>query len=471
MCSLASSQTKRIMATFDRLALFLACGPIAASGCASSPPPKEFSEGDIVTLDGGDGSTCKDLDAQGKTAKVTGRFVGDCTVNVANFTSLVVEKASFAGARLAIEAHGQVGTIRVSDVALQGANCGSGEDGSALGVSVEAGKVESVLIERVFVADLCGKENAHGIIVKTGKSATPDSGPSVTAVVVRDSDLTNLRTGSSEALTVEGRIEAVAILRNHVRHTSNIAIDVIGYECDKGLKDCSGSPDNVLILDNVVSHDHGKCDGCAGVYVDGVSGPAVILNNRVEGFYASISAEAETELKKTLGVIMIGKNELHPTQIGEEHTDYAVIMGGECYTDGFDGDSDKKCFRQAQSTFTAVSLANSMVDSKLDLKQTCDPHKEDNKKARGGKKWKPCPKEKPLEWSPLAQPRCKFADVELPQECRDLFPANRPVAADVPMEAIISKCTAAYQRAARFEPLGQGLEHNESCLSLNETQP
>ncbi len=119
--------------------------------------------------------------------------------------------------------------------------------------------------------------NAFGIAVY-GSSTTP-----ATDVVIDSNDVHNLKTGSSESLTLNGNVTSFQVTNNTVHDNNNIGIDFIGFEgtCPDAAQDqardgeCSGntvwnisSQGNQAYTDGDYSADGLYCDGATRVTIE-----------------------------------------------------------------------------------------------------------------------------------------------------------------------------------------------------------
>lgn len=125
--------------------------------------------------------------------------------------------------------------------------------------------------------DLANSGNAFGIAVY-GTSVTPSTG-----IVIEGNDVHDLRTGSSESVTLNGNVTNFRVANNTVHDNNNIGIDFIGFEqtCPDPAQDqardgvCSGntvynisSQGNQAYPNGDYSADGLYCDGGTGVVLE-----------------------------------------------------------------------------------------------------------------------------------------------------------------------------------------------------------
>jgi hypothetical protein len=138
----------------------------------------------------------------------------------------------------------------------------------------------------------CGTPSpqAFGLVVVGAVGSSP-----LTNITISGNTLTDLKTGCSESLTVNGNINGFTISHNSVHNNSNIGIDAIGGEgVASGYHQYNGSPNdqarNGEISDNTIYSIHSNSLGrsgpyglncyCAdGIYLDGSAEMVVERNN------------------------------------------------------------------------------------------------------------------------------------------------------------------------------------------------
>lgn len=146
------------------------------------------------------------------------------------------------------------------------------------GIQVE-GAGNNIKILNCNIHHIASDRNAHAINV-VGTSSRP-----ITGLVIEGNKIHDLRLGSSEAVTINGNIDGFRVIRNVVRNSNNIGIDVTGgygvapREFDRAR--------NGVIADNQVSDIDSRSNpayrgrmAAAGIYVDGGVN-VVIERNRV----------------------------------------------------------------------------------------------------------------------------------------------------------------------------------------------
>lgn len=246
------------------------------------------------------------------------------------------------------------------------------EDKTVIGVLIN-GPSEHVELTNLFIHDIATYEkdgNAHGIAVYGDES--------ISDIDITNNTLTDLTLGWSEALVVNGDVSDFLIEDNHVHHTNNIGIDVIGYE---GI---AADPDrdfarNGIIRGNDVHHNssydnpsYGKEYSAGGIYVDGGS-DILIEENMV--YQNDIGIEATSEHKDKFATnINILNNDVY------ENVITGISIGGYDSERGGTKDSviagntlsgnDTKDLEGAQLLVQYYAYSNRVEQNKLTASQT-----------------------------------------------------------------------------------------------------
>lgn len=246
------------------------------------------------------------------------------------------------------------------------------EDKTVIGVLVN-GPSEHVELTNLFIHDIATYKkdgNAHGIAVYGDES--------ISDIDITNNTLTDLTLGWSEALVVNGDVSDFIIADNHVHHTNNIGIDVIGYE---GI---AADPDrdfarNGIIRGNDVHHNssydnpsYGKEYSAGGIYVDGGS-DILIKENTV--YQNDIGIEATSEHKDKFATnINILNNDVY------ENVITGISIGGYDSERGGTKDSliagntlsgnDTKDLEGAQLLVQYYAYSNRVEQNKLTASQT-----------------------------------------------------------------------------------------------------
>jgi hypothetical protein len=157
----------------------------------------------------------------------------------------------------------------------------------------------------------CGAPSpqAFGLVVVGTVGTSP-----LTNVTINGNTLTDLKTGCSESLTVNGNVNGFTISHNTVHNNSNIGIDAIGGEgVASGYQQYNGSPNdqarNGEISDNTVYTIHSNSLGpngpyglacyCAdGIYLDG-SAEIIVERNTVYDVDLGIEVTGEGAAQNT----------------------------------------------------------------------------------------------------------------------------------------------------------------------------
>ncbi|GHA06829.1 hypothetical protein GCM10008090_15640 [Arenicella chitinivorans] len=106
-------------------------------------------------------------------------------------------------------------------------NTPSSRDPDIYGILLYGDSIDRVLIKNNHLHYLHGKDNAHGIAaLGTGSS----EGSAISNIIIEQNRLEDLRTGSSEAIAINGNVRNWEVTHNQISRTNNIAIDAIGGE-------------------------------------------------------------------------------------------------------------------------------------------------------------------------------------------------------------------------------------------------
>lgn len=175
-----------------------------------------------------------------------------------------------------------------------------------------------------------GSGDAHGIKV-AGRSTAP-----MTTIVIDGNEVHSLRTGSSEALVVNGNVSGFRITHNVVHDCNNIGIDMIGFENGNLPPSLDRARDGIC-ADNVVYNIDARFNpayggdftlgggdaAAAGIYVDG--GSNIIVERNVV-YACNFGVEIGTEESAANGgqadAITLRDNLVHHCH------DAGLIMGG-----------------------------------------------------------------------------------------------------------------------------------------------
>ncbi|MFK3937499.1 DUF1565 domain-containing protein [Alkalihalobacillus sp. NPDC078783] len=246
------------------------------------------------------------------------------------------------------------------------------EDKTVIGVLVN-GPSAHVELSNLFIHDIATYEkdgNAHGIAVYGEEP--------ITNIEITNNTLTDLKLGWSEALVVNGDVSDFLIADNHVHHTNNIGIDVIGYE---GI---AADPDrdfarNGVIRGNDVHHNssydnpsYGGDYSAGGIYVDGGS-DILIEENCVYQNDIGIEATSEHEGKFATNIKILNNDVYENVYTGITIGGYDSERGGT--TDSvISGNTlsgnDTKDLEGAQLLVQYYAYSNLVEQNKLTASQT-----------------------------------------------------------------------------------------------------
>ncbi|MBX2840116.1 MAG: hypothetical protein KTR35_24885 [Gammaproteobacteria bacterium] len=95
------------------------------------------------------------------------------------------------------------------------------------GIGAYGESIRNVLISNNRISNLSGEKNAHGIaIYGTGRTEQE----AIRHIIIEKNTLSALKTGSSEAIAINGNVRNWEISKNKIADVTNIAIDAIGGE-------------------------------------------------------------------------------------------------------------------------------------------------------------------------------------------------------------------------------------------------
>ncbi|MEY8749255.1 right-handed parallel beta-helix repeat-containing protein [Alkalicoccobacillus gibsonii] len=246
------------------------------------------------------------------------------------------------------------------------------EDKTIMGVLVN-GPSEHVELTNLFIHDIATYKkdgNAHGIAVY-GEELISD-------IDITNNTLTDLKLGWSEALVVNGDVSDFLIADNHVHHTNNIGIDVIGYE---GI---AADPDrdfvrNGIIRGNDVHHNssydnpsYGKEYSAGGIYVDGGS-DILIEENTVYRNDIGIEATSEHKDKFATNINILNNNVYENVITGISIGGYDSERGGtkdSLIAGNTLSGNDTKDLEGAQLFVQYYAYSNRVEQNKLTASQT-----------------------------------------------------------------------------------------------------
>ena len=151
----------------------------------------------------------------------------------------------------------------------------------------------------------CGTPSpeALGLIVAGTIGTSP-----LTNITIAGNELTDLQTGCSESMTVNGNVNGFAVTHNKVHNNSNIGIAALGGEgVASGYSQYNGSPNdqarNGEISDNTVYTIHSNSQGSSGVYgLNCYCADGIYLDGSAE-----ITVERNTVYDVDLGIEVTGE--------------------------------------------------------------------------------------------------------------------------------------------------------------------
>lgn len=259
------------------------------------------------------------------------------------------------------------------------------EDKTVIGVLV-SGPSKHVELTNLFIHDIATyKEdgNAHGIAVYGDES--------ISDIDITNNTLTDLTLGWSEALVVNGDVSDFLIEDNHVHHTNNIGIDVIGYEgiADDRSRDYAR---NGVIRGNEVHHNSSYDNpsyereySAGGIYVDGGS-DILIEENTVYQNDIGIEATSEHKDKFATNINILNNNVYENTITGISIGGYDSERGGtkdSVIAGNTLSGNDTKDLEGAQLLVQYYAYSNRVEQNKLTASQTGLLVSNDNKENDG----------------------------------------------------------------------------------------
>lgn len=151
------------------------------------------------------------------------------------------------------------------------------------GIGSYASNISQIMVTNNRIANFYGHENAHAIAFY-GNGATDDE--SINNIIIENNEVSNMRTGSSESIVINGNVRHWEIIGNRIKRVNNIAIDAIGGEGiapTQNLPDGRSGPGNMdaarfgFIENNIVTDmstknnpAYGSKESWAGaIYIDG----------------------------------------------------------------------------------------------------------------------------------------------------------------------------------------------------------
>lgn len=95
------------------------------------------------------------------------------------------------------------------------------------GIGAYNSNISQVLVSGNRISNLHGSENAHAIaFYGTGEN----DNAAINNIIIEDNHITDMRTGSSESIAINGNVRQWEIIGNKLERINNIAIDAIGGE-------------------------------------------------------------------------------------------------------------------------------------------------------------------------------------------------------------------------------------------------
>ncbi len=171
--------------------------------------------------------------------------------------------------------------------------------------------------------------DAFGVVVYGNQSPA-----AISHLLIDGNELDHLQTGCSEALSVNGNIDGFTITRNRLHDTSNIGMDVIGFE-GVSPNPKYDQPRGGLIAANQVSHVSVQANAgypggdfsADGIYVDGGSG-VVIERNVVDTADIGIEVASEAPNRTSSQVVVRNNLVFHNNSAGISIGGYDSNGGG-----------------------------------------------------------------------------------------------------------------------------------------------
>ena len=169
--------------------------------------------------------------------------------------------------------------------------------------------------------------NAFGIAVYGSSSSAIDS------ITISGNEVSNLRTGNSESVNVDGNVTNFKINNNKIHDNDNIGIDVIGFEGVAPSPSVDFARNGTIIANTIynISAINNPGEGnqydADGIYVDG--GSQVLIERNLV-FNCDLNIEAASEHSGHVSSFITIRNNLvyHGNSVGISIGGYASNVGG-----------------------------------------------------------------------------------------------------------------------------------------------
>ncbi len=192
--------------------------------------------------------------------------------------------------------------VIIENLNLQGHKAGNKE---IFALFIEGKNISKILIKNNKIYNFDSNEDAHGIAVygsgNNKKQAIHD-------VIIEGNDISDMRTGSSESIVVNGNVMRWEIKNNTIQNINNIAIDAIGGEGTSATRNKQGR-----ILP-------GKLDAARYGFIEG---------NTVRNMSTAGNPAYDSEESWAAAIYIDGAHHIKITNNSVENASWAYMLGAE----------------------------------------------------------------------------------------------------------------------------------------------
>lgn len=217
-------------------------------------------------------------------------------INRSNIKLIGIEnsKITFSGAGSIFYVESNTSNLVFENLNIDGRVNGvpTERDPDIYAINISGSSIENVLIKNNRIEYLNGKEGAHGIAA-LGTGNTEQS--AISNLIIEGNQLSDLRTGFSESIVVNGNVKNWEIINNSVSRVNNIAIDAIGGEGTSPTQVINGRTvpgefdaarlgfiegNQVTTMSTLTNPAYGSQHSfAAGIYIDG--GRDIVIKNNI----------------------------------------------------------------------------------------------------------------------------------------------------------------------------------------------